>query len=501
MEFIIFMIKFGLYRKQFIFYFLIFALLAGVTYFIIRNLGLAAPEIFPAETGNVEITIEAISGGKILVNGKQTNGIFHLKKEFDELRYIPVDNFGEVINFLEVKIILPKEVGPDEIRQRLIAVHGVEQYDYFLEKPRTLIYRAAKISPSATITVIAEIPKNILVPSLGQKILFWFSSLSPNFWLGAAVVLPLLTLFILIFLLFKNQAGKKIPKPQNVLSEPPSSLNPALVGVLIEGKVNVRAIASILFDLVARNFLVVVKKGEDYHFSKKYDAFDMQGRSKVLLKPYEANLLDKIFLGGSLKTNPGEILARVGRHIFSRKVAEVYLALYEEITSLGFFIENPSKVQRRYRALGLLFFFFGIAGFITTAVIFSDLKYILFFWAGMIFASTVIYGMARSYPVRTLKGTEEASKWLAFREFLADPNPIGYQGSSQQLFQKYLSYAVALGVEVEWAKRFLTQPFIHPDWFVTAEPTVDFESFVQNLFPLIGFIARSLAIAKEPTIG
>jgi len=78
--------------------------------------------------------------------------------------------------------------------------------------------------------------------------------------------------------------------------------------------------------------------------------------------------------------------------------------------------------------------------------------------------------------------------------------PIVYSPDLERIYLKYLPYAIVLGCEVEWTKRFTDFPFAAPSWFTTQTQLYHLNDFAQNIFTLIGFVAQSLALSHEPSV-
>ena len=75
--------------------------------------------------------------------------------------------------------------------------------------------------------------------------------------------------------------------------------------------------------------------------------------------------------------------------------------------------------------------------------------------AALVILGIVIYNMARAMPVKTHLGAEEAAKWLAFRRDLADIRRYeGDVAAVKGIFERYLPYATAFGLEQHWVQTF-----------------------------------------------
>ncbi len=64
-------------------------------------------------------------------------------------------------------------------------------------------------------------------------------------------------------------------------------------------------------------------------------------------------------------------------------------------------------------------------------------------------------------------GAQERAKWLGFKDYLQTAERFRMNEEKVETFSKYLPYAVALGVETEWAKRFENMNIDRFDWFRT----------------------------------
>jgi uncharacterized membrane protein len=70
-------------------------------------------------------------------------------------------------------------------------------------------------------------------------------------------------------------------------------------------------------------------------------------------------------------------------------------------------------------------------------------------------------------PARTMRGAQTRIALLGFEEFLirAEKDHIDRLQSHPELFDKYLPYAMALGVERKWAHAFVNLYLQPPNWY------------------------------------
>ena len=70
-------------------------------------------------------------------------------------------------------------------------------------------------------------------------------------------------------------------------------------------------------------------------------------------------------------------------------------------------------------------------------------------------------------PSRTIRGTRELEKVMGFQEFLSrvEGDRLNRIVKTPEMFEKFLPYAMALGVEASWAKAFEGIYNKPPDWY------------------------------------
>jgi hypothetical protein len=77
--------------------------------------------------------------------------------------------------------------------------------------------------------------------------------------------------------------------------------------------------------------------------------------------------------------------------------------------------------------------------------------------------------MSRSMPRKTRQGAEAAARWHAFRRYLASIqrfDQLGAPGPAAEIFDRYLPYAVAFGLDRSWVAAFAAVgPTVTP-WYL-----------------------------------
>ena len=349
---------------------------------------------------------------------------------------------------------------------------------------------ATGITPSAQLSIEVEVPKSFVTPSpiflFSQKL----SDIPIADWTYLSLFLPLLTLIVLI-IVGANRFGGVGPAGAPI-SDLPSRLPPAMVGILLNGKLSTRDIAATFIDLAIRGHLVIRQFAyNDFRFSRL--------QSTDQLAPFEATLLSQIFGPLFDKTSSAEISLLLSKEVFSTRVSSAFLLAYNEIGKLGYFKTNPLAYHLRYQIISIVLFIVGLAGFVLNIIIVPGLSYVLLAWAGMMISALVIYAFALGLPVRTLEGDRELARWLSLRSYLTDKTEVPFTALVQEQYQRLLPYSIVMEAEVAWTRRFFEMPFAVPDWYL-ADNIGTIDQFANSLFPLSGYLSHSLSATVAPSV-
>lgn len=493
------MVSIGFYHKQFLFFFGIFGILAGLGYLVEEQTGEAAGRPLQIPPGRNQVVLDVLDQGRVRIEGTEVAGVVQFGRKRDAFSYLLLEQLGSVIPELTIRLNWPRPVKAAEANARAIIIHNpTTTWRVTWEDPTTLVYTLTELEPAASVSLLVELPKGVVLPSPAQRLFGTIRTLPQTVWLTFGLVLPLATVVILLIVLAQTIRLRRGSETDRILPTPPPSLRPAVVSALVDGHVSARTLAATLFDLAERDYLDIGREGQSYIFTKRRRLLS-QADSKDLTS-FEAALLAKLFPAGEAQSNKDDVRVRIGSTLFSRKVAEVYLGIYDAVTEAGYFYENPSTIHGSYRMTGLALFFVSLLGFGFGVWLFNDPPTPLLFWLGMMVSSLAVIGIAPHLSGYTARGLATRRAWLAFRNYLKDTSSVSFAAEREEDFFQYLPYAIALGAEVEWSRRFLKAPFRLPDWYSSADRVVRLEDFVNDLFPIVGYLARELAAVKEPTL-
>lgn len=485
----------GLYSRSLIFFISLVGLAAlGFFIFTQTNLSAASPldtssATFQDNNNTWELTLGR-DGNLYLGQGSQIKlkpEIFHQGSTY-LYRYQVIDNPDQFYDQVTIMVYLPKAGTEDLIGHRFSQNGGASSTESALSDPQTIKFVAYGVDKNAQLSIEFEVPDSFIQRSAFLGLREYLSTLPPSVWVIISIILPLIT-GLLLLIMAANRVRKVSPTSARV-EDLPSRLPPALLGILLRGRITNRELAATLVDLARRGHLVIRQvTWNDYRFRRT--------SSDDKLADFELVLLDQIFGPSSERAESEEVSFYLAQELFSKRVSQSFFLAYKKMSQLGYFYTNPLSLHRRYQLTGLIFFILGLVGFFTNLMLISGLQYLLLFWTGMILSALLITMFSRGIPVRTTLGDRELSTWLSFRRYMVEKTPISYLAYSQDKYLAYLPYAIIFECESEWTRRFYDFPFSQPNWYLAANIST-IEKFANQLFPLLGFLSHVLSISALP---
>ncbi|MFN0072473.1 MAG: DUF2207 family protein [Chloroflexota bacterium] len=280
----------------------------------------------------------------------------------------------------------------------------------------------------------------------------------------AVAILVLGGLWLLLSWFLRGR-DPRIGRSQGLLTAPPSDLPPGFVGTLVDERADVQDVLATLVDLANRDLLRLSQVPADVPQSqvKDYRIRPLVERPTGL-KAYEQSVFS------ALSRGPEGALLSVIKQSFVAQIPLIRDQLHAEVARAGLFVADPERVRRRYRLLGIGLLIIGAAGFAIGLAMFETVEQLV--W--LPFATLIPVGigaiiMASFMPSRTRRGAIEAAQWRAFGRGLAasDDQSKGVPTKQDETstLERYLPYAIALGVDTDWANRFDRVGTPAPHWF------------------------------------
>ena len=304
-------------------------------------------------------------------------------------------------------------------------------------------------------TVDVYIPKGILKEPSGFTKLLWFIGGNP------AVFLPIVT-FAVMFTLWWH-AGRDPDPGMSVapIYEPPPGISPAEAGTLLDDRIHPRDITSTIVDLAVRGF-IKIEETDDHGlvFHHKDYIFHLLKKRQEWggLAPHERVMMENIFPGDEADTRLSSLKNR-----FYTAVPVLRTDIMSALKLKGIYALDPESANAYSIGAAVCIFLLFI--------VLSLLGWINFFNSIPLFAVSLVLSIliwwlfARVMTAKTLKGARTHIAVLGFQEFMNRVDSDRLKVMPPDTFEKFLPYAMALGVEHHWAQAFsgiLKNP---PSWY------------------------------------
>ena len=244
---------------------------------------------------------------------------------------------------------------------------------------------------------------------------------------------------------------------------PPEGVRPGQIGTLLDERANVIDVTATIVDLAGRGFLLIQEIPRHGLFSKVDWTVIRLEKDEAELLTYEKKLLDGLFRDGN------EVKVSELKTTFAERLHGVEESLYEDAMREKWFRARPDHVRTRWAGRGVLL-----------TVVGAGLTFVLARWThwGLVGIPVILAGvalalMARWMPARTAKGTAMLRRIRGFRRVIATAEThMSRWAEEENVFTRYLPYAIVFGLTRKWAKAF-EDLGIQPDtssWYVGPHP-------------------------------
>ncbi len=318
------------------------------------------------------------------------------------------------------------------------------------------------ISLGNNVTIVIGMPAGtVYKPTTFEKIMAFVK----DNWLA---FFPFVTVIIMIFVWFlygKDPEGHGTIVPQYA---PPDDVSPAEVGMIARDWLKKEHVSALIIDLAVRGYLKITRiekksmlSSVDYMFTKTE-----KNPSDIPLSD-EKILYDKLFTKYTVSDTVH--MSRL-KDTFHTDLDAIMKSIRERVTHMGVYTQNPKSVRAAFFAVGASIIF------ITMIFPFSGMFMLAAVISGIII---IVFGLIM--PKRTKKGSVMREKILGLKLYLetAEKDRIDFHNAPEknpQKFEELLPYAIALGVEDQWAKQFEGIYEGNPTWYdgggTTFTPTV-----------------------------
>ncbi|MEI8319308.1 MAG: DUF2207 domain-containing protein, partial [Planctomycetia bacterium] len=336
---------------------------------------------------------------------------------------------------------------------------------------------------------VAWNPGQVRRPTALETRLAWFRDNAGALMLSGLVALIPLATFGWMFRHWWAVGRDPRPGPVVVQYAPPAGLGPAEVGTLIDNSPDNRDLMALLVDCAVKGIIRIRETAPAGWFQTPKYAFDLLVPSEDWkdLSPAAAALLGGMFTmtSGEWAGMPGVVCSvtsdELGNRFYTHLPA-IKGAIFGSLVKEGHYAERPDHVLTHYliaapvagvAVAGILVGLNRLAwqlpseGVIPQAILCGVLT------------AVILGGFAVIMPARTAKGGEARTAILGFQEYLSrvDAHRLATLPMTPELFERFLPYAMALGVEGRWAKAFEGICKEPPQWYAGTGPVGHFQPY------------------------
>lgn len=296
-------------------------------------------------------------------------------------------------------------------------------------------------------------------PTTASKVALFFHS---NWPLGIPIAV-----FAVMFYLWWTRGRDPRLRPIAAQYEPPDQLTPGEVGTLVDNSADMRDITASIVDLAVRGYIVIEEHQKERMLGlmhdKDYNFIVHKDRAEwTKLKPHEQGLLDGLFTTGTVGESVS--MSSLENHFYTN-LPGIKSNIFSSLVTDGYYSRRPDSVRSAYIAAGVVIGFLLLFGGLKIASS-EGMAPLAFIIAG-IASGAIICGFGWFMPAHTEQGTRALEGVLGFEDFLVHVESDRFNRTikTPEMFEKFLPFAMALGVEKNWSRAFqgiMTQP---PQWY------------------------------------
>lgn len=411
-----------------------------------------------------------VTGKKIYKINYTIDRAINFFNDHDELYWnVTGDEWAVPILASSAIVRLPSQINADQINNDCFSggYGSIERCDKSEVNSQGVSFSQGSLDLYSGFTVVVGWPKGLVAePGRLEKI---YAIAKDNWY----VFLPVVTLFGMVMLWWRFGRDPKGRGTIIVQYDLPDRMTPAEAGSIIDERVDGADISSEIIKLAISGHLriknikkerVMLPDSQEYWLEKLKDSSDL-----AIL--HQKKLLDKMFKHGQTMSQDDRqatgVLAKVRLDDLKQKFYPTYEKIlemvYDRLVEQKYFTRRPDTLRNQYMGASLAMFILGIFG---GAILSNG-----YFFGSALVSAVIIFIFSLQMPQKTLTGVLAKEHILGLKDYLqvAEAERIKFHNAPEknpQTFEKFLPYAMALGVEKEWAKQFEGIYQSAPDWYV-----------------------------------
>lgn len=405
-----------------------------------------------------------IKGKKIYLVSYRVGRAINYFDDHDELYWNVTGNGWEVpIDEVTATVTLPGNLNKTAVK--LECFSGKEgsrdscnTADYTISQSEEFVNGAEftrhYLSPGEGMTFVLGIPKSVVhQPNIVE---YWMEDIKDNL----IIFLPFVVFIVMYYLWWTRGRDPKGRGTVIMEFDVPDHLTPAETGTIIDERCGQKEITAEIISLAVRGYLKIRRTEEREILAKKTEyTFEKLKEPTDLDDDFDRELMYGIF-GGETSMKLSKL-----KGDFYGDYAKVTERIFASVARKGYFADDPRKVTLRYMSpialMLVLLFILSVSGHFVFGA------YGVF---AVILSIVIIVTFAIIMPRKTERGALAKEHILGLKEYLtvAEEDRLNFFNAPEknpEVFEKFLPYAIALGVEKEWAKQFEGLADMKPSWY------------------------------------
>lgn len=246
------------------------------------------------------------------------------------------------------------------------------------------------------------------------------------------------------------------------ITEPPDDLPPGAAGTLLDEHADHHDVVATLLGLARHGAIQIHELQPEGRRGRGTVDYELEIVDPAATESrLERDLLAALFDGHPEAGRTARLRDVKGR--FDRRERQIKADLYQELVDRDYFTRSPEETRWRWRTLSWI----GLAASIVVGLVVTALTdaFALLPTVAAVAVWIVLLRMSKAMPQKTRHGAESAARWRAFRTYLQSIEKHEDLAEARALFDRYLSYAVAFGMEKRWLAAFAAAGVTRPGWF------------------------------------
>jgi uncharacterized protein (TIGR04222 family) len=230
--------------------------------------------------------------------------------------------------------------------------------------------------------------------------------------------------------------------PVSVEFVPPDNVLPGQVGTLIDEQANVVDVTATIIDFAVRKHLHITEIPRTSNWGTQDWMLSRRSAGDPNFLPYERMLFDALFTGRD------EVTLSQLKNTFATDLGRVRGELYQDMVRQGWYRTSPRKTRAAAYAIGVLV----LLGAALVTVLLAVFSHLGILGLALIPGAIALLVVAGRFPARTGRGSAVLSRIEGFRLYIAtaEAEQLKFQ-EREQIFSRYLPYAIVFGLAERWA--------------------------------------------------